>query len=63
MYNDHYLYNKNLNIQRQIRWDGCSIGTISHVSRKAIDKFQYIWITMIDELYKLIVEYLGNGFR
>ncbi len=39
----------------------CSTGTISHISKIAIDKFQYTWVTMIGELYKLIVEYLGNG--
>ncbi len=43
--------------------DECGIGTISRMLRKAIDRFQYIWVAMIGEMYELIVEYLGNGFR
>ena len=41
----------------------CGTGTVSRVSGKAIDRFQCTWIAMIDEIYKLIAEYLGNGFR
>ena len=39
----------------------CDIGTMSYMSRKAMDRFQCIWVAMIGELYKLIVEYLRNG--
>jgi len=31
------------------------------MSRKAMDRFQGTWIVMIDEIYELIIEYLGNG--
>jgi len=38
-------------------------GTILHVSRKAMDRFQYTWVAMIGEIYKLIAKLLGNGFK
>ena len=50
-------------MRRQVRWGGCDIGAVSRVSGKAMDRFQCIWVAMIGELYELIVEYLGNGFR
>ncbi len=37
------------------------IDTISYVSKKTMNRFQYIWVAMIGELYELIVEYLENG--
>ncbi len=43
--------------------DGCGTGTVSRVSGKTMDRFQCIWIAMINKLYELIVEYLGNRFR
>ncbi len=42
---------------------GCGIGTMSRTLGKAMDRFQYTWVAMISEIYRLIVEYLGNGFR
>ncbi len=44
-----------------LRW--CGIGIMSHILGKAIDRFQYIWVIMIGEIYELIVEYLRDGFR
>ena len=41
----------------------CDIGIVSCVSGKAIDKFQYTWVVMINEMYELIAVYLGNGFK
>jgi len=41
----------------------CDTGTVSRVSRKAIDKFQCTWVIMIGEMYRLIAEYLRNRFR
>ena len=46
-----------------MRWGGCNIGAMSCVSKKAMDRFQCIWVTMIGEMYELVAEYLGNGFR
>ncbi len=43
--------------------DGCGTGTMSCVSGIAMDRFQCTWDAMIDEMYELIAEYLGNGFR
>ncbi len=40
---------------------GCGIGTVSRMLGKAMDKFQYTWVTMIGEMHELIAEYLGNG--
>ncbi len=40
---------------------GCGTDTVSYVSRMTIDRFQCIWVAIIGEIYKLIVEYLGNG--
>ncbi len=40
-----------------------SIGIMLYVSRIAMNRFQCIWVAMIGEMYKLIVEYLENGFR
>jgi len=42
---------------------GYDTGTMSRMSGKTMDRFQYTWVAMIDEMYELIVEYLGNGFR
>jgi len=42
---------------------GCSIGIVSCMLEKAMDRFQCIWVTIIGEMYELIVEYLGNGFK
>jgi len=42
---------------------GYSTGTISYMLGKIIDRFQYIWVAMIGEMYELIAEYLGNGFK
>ncbi len=42
---------------------GGDTGTMSYMSRKAIDRFQCTWVAMIGEMYELIAEYLGNGFR
>ncbi len=39
------------------------IDIISYISGKTIDRFQYIWVVIIDEIYKLIVEYLKNRFK
>ena len=50
-------------MRRQVRRGGCGINTMSHMSGKAMDRFQCIWVTMIGEMYELIVEYLENGFR
>ena len=50
-------------MRRQMRWGGYGTGTMSCVSGKAMDRFQCTWIAMIDEIYRLIVEYLGNGFK
>ncbi len=41
--------------------DGCGTGTISRILKIAMDRFQCTWVTIIGELYKLIVKYLGNG--
>ncbi len=38
-------------------------GIVSRVSRKAMDRFQCTWVVMIGEIYELIAEYLGNGFK
>ena len=43
--------------------DGCGIGIVLCMLRKVMDRFQCTWIAMIGELYELIAEYLGNGFR
>ena len=43
--------------------DGYNIGTMSRISRKAIDRFQYTWVTMIGEMHELIAKYLGNRYR
>ena len=40
---------------------GCDAGTALRVSGKAMDRFQYTWVAMIDEMHELIAEYLGNG--
>jgi len=40
---------------------GYDAGTVSHVSGKAMDRFQCTWVTMIGEMHKLIAEYLGKG--
>ncbi len=61
--NDHCLCSESLDVRRQVRWDGCGIGTVSRVSGKAMDRFQCTWVAMIGEMYELIVEYLGNRFR
>src|SRR6266566_3664203 len=42
---------------------GCGIDTVLCVLGKAMDRFQCTWVAMIGEMYELIVEYLGNGFR
>ena len=39
--------------------NGCGIGVVSCVLKKAMDRFQCIWVVMIGEMYELIV----NGFR
>jgi len=31
------------------------------VSEITIDRFQCTWVAMINEIYELIAEYLGNG--
>jgi len=41
----------------------CGINTMLYISGKTMDSFQYIWVVIIDEMYRLIVKYLGNGFR
>ena len=46
-----------------MRWDGYGTGIISRMLGKAMDKFQCIWVAIIDEMYELIVEYLGNRFK
>src|SRR6266699_6211590 len=61
--NDHCLCSESRDVRRQVRWGGCSTGIVSCMSGKAMDRFQYIWIAMIGEIYRLIAEYLGNGFR
>ncbi len=33
--------------------DGYNIGIVSRISRKTIDRFQYIWIVIIGELYEV----------
>ncbi len=33
-----------------MHWDGYGIGTVSCVSRKALDRFQYIWVAMIGKM-------------
>ncbi len=50
-------------MQRQVHWEEgvCGTGTVSRVSGKTMDRFQCTWVAMIGELYKLIIEYLGNG--
>ena len=42
---------------------GAALRTVSRMSGKAMDRFQCTWVTMIGEMYKLIVEYLENGFK
>ncbi len=42
---------------------GYGIGIMLRVLGKAMNRFQCTWIVMIDEMYRLIVEYLGNKFR
>ena len=51
--NDHCLCSESLGVRRQVRWGGCSTGTMSRVSGKAIDRFQCTWIAMIGEMYKV----------
>ena len=51
--NDHCLCSESLGVRRQVRWGGCGIGTMLRVLGKAMDRFQYIWVTMIGELYKV----------
>ena len=46
-----------------MRSEKYDIGTASCVSGKAVDRFQCTWVAMIGEMYELIAEYLGNGFR
>ena len=50
-------------MRRQVRWDEYDTGTVSRVSGKAVDRFQCTWVAMIGEMYELIAESLGNGFR
>ena len=63
MCNDHCLCSESLGVRRQVRWGGCNIGAMSCISGKAMNRFQCTWVTMIGEMYELIVEYLGNSFR
>ena len=50
-------------MRRQVCRGEHDTGIISHMLGKAMDRFQYTWIAMIGEIYKLIAKYLGNGFR
>jgi len=43
--------------------NGYGTSTILYILRKAMDKFQYTWITIINKIHELIVEYLGNRLR
>src|SRR6266566_3821119 len=38
--NDHCLCSESQGVRRQVRWGGRDIGTVSHVSGKAMDRFQ-----------------------
>ena len=44
-------------------WGGYDTGTVPRISRKTMNRFQCTWVAMIGDMYELIVEYLGNGFR
>src|SRR6266566_3787205 len=64
----HYLSTKLFrppvahNIRRQIHRGGYGTNTVSHMSGKAIDRFQCTWVAMIGKIHKLIAGYLGDGF-
>jgi len=47
-------------VRKQVYRGGYGIDTMSRISKKAIDKFQCIWVVMINKLYELIVKYLGK---
>ncbi len=47
-------------MRKQVYRGGYGIDTMSRISKKAIDKFQCIWVVMINKLYELIVKYLGK---
>jgi len=33
--------------------EGCDTGVVSYISGIAMDKFQYTWVVMIGEMYKV----------